>query len=110
MTPLHPASPDAVATASPPAAPAAGMPSQRPAPTGLSVSPVLAASLAAQRALASAKLDDHDAVVWLSEHIAAPDRVIYPAAVRTCSAGTGTGAAGTHAGPGRGRPTGSTRV
>ena len=68
-----------------PQAPPAAVPAQRPgsdtAPPGLAAAPtLLAATAAAQQALTGS--NDRDAVVWLSEHIATLDRVVYPAAAR----------------------------
>ena len=81
MTLLHsapPLTPDRRASSSPRAA----VPPPRSAPGTLPVPHPFDAPVAAERALAAARPDDRDAIVWLSEHIATLHRVVYPAAAR----------------------------
>ena len=71
------------ATTDPEAAPLPSetVPAQRPA-SDTGAPDLLAATAAARQALSGTGRSDRDAVVWLSEHIATLDRVIYPAAAR----------------------------
>lgn len=65
------------------AVPLAGpVPAQRPPTAAVPQPDVFAAPDAAERALSAATPSDQAAVAWLSAHLAALDRVIYPAAGR----------------------------
>ena len=79
MTLLIPTSNNAAVVAAP--LPSDTVAAQRP-PCDSSAPNLLAATVAPLQAFSAAAPEDRDAVVWLSEHIATLDRVIYPVAAR----------------------------
>jgi hypothetical protein len=87
MTLLPLAAPPVLDQPAPATAAVVPVPPQRTAIDAVPVDRAFDAPAAARAALASAGRGDRDAVVWLSEHVANLDRVIYPVAARHLPAG-----------------------